>query len=152
MGSTYAFADIQASIVGPGGSFSIGSGAGAAEEGISVAMVDDRSSMVIGADGTGQHNLHAGKGGTVTVRLLKTSPVNRQLQQMYDYQTSSAAFHGKNTITIRDVARGDVITASEAAFKKMPDNSYGKDGGVMEWVWEAIRVDQILGDGNPQAL
>lgn len=34
--------------------------------------------MTVGADGEVMHSLHAGKSGTITVTLLKTSPVNKK--------------------------------------------------------------------------
>ena len=145
----YSFLDVQAAINGPGGSFSLGNGSGAAEEGITVEMIDDKNTMVIGADGTGQHNLHAGKGGTITIRLLKTSPTNALMAELYNYQTQSSAYHGQNTISIRNPVSGDSITGQQCAFKKLPANGYAKDGAIMEWVLDSIRVDQKLGNGQP---
>lgn len=150
--ATYSFLDVQAAISGPGGAFSIGQGAGAAEEGISVEMTEDKSSMVIGADGSGQHNLHAGRSGTVTIRLLKTSPTNALLSDLYAFQTQGAANHGQNTITIRNPQRGDTITARQAGFRRFPNNSYAKDGAMLEWSFNAIQIDQDLGNGSPSAL
>ena len=43
MPSTYSFLDVKASLVGPGGSISLGSGSGNAEEGISVEPVARRA-------------------------------------------------------------------------------------------------------------
>lgn len=145
--STYSFLDVHATINGPGGQIRIGSGAAVSEEGITVTMDDDKNSKVIGADGEGMHSLHAGKAGKVTVRLLKTSPTNAKLQQMYSLQTSSSALHGRNTITVTDVARGDLVVARECAFVKFPDLGYAKDGAMQEWVFDAIKVDQKLGAG-----
>lgn len=144
----YSFLDVQAAIKGPGGSFSLGNGAGAAEEGITVEMTDDKNSMVIGADGSGQHNLHAGKSGTIAIRLLKTSPTNALLSDLYNYQTQSSAYHGQNTISIRNPVSGDSITAQQCAFRRLSPNSYAKDGATMEWVFDAIRIDQKLGSGQ----
>ncbi len=143
----YSFLDVNAAIVGPGGSFSIGSGAGAAEEGISVAMTEDKNTMVTGADGTPMHSLHASKSGTVTVRLLKTSPTNAKLSMMYSMQTASAAAHGLNTITIANPISGDSITCVMCAFKKFPDNAYAKEAGHYEWVFDAGIIDTSLGGG-----
>lgn len=145
--SAYSFLDVQAAIRGPGGSFSL-SGVGNAEEGISVAMGDDKSDLTVGADGQGMHSLHAGKSGTVTVRLLKTSPANEQLAALYNFQTSSSSLHGQNTVTVRDTARGDFIVAEQVAFKKMPDLNYAKSGGTNEWVFEAVFIDTTLGAGR----
>lgn len=96
--STYSFLDTQASIVGPGGSFSIGSGDGIAEEGITIEPAGDKNTMQVGADGTGMHNLHADKSGTITVRLLKTSPKNAMLMAMYNLQQTSAALWGEQCL------------------------------------------------------
>jgi hypothetical protein len=145
MSNVYSFLDVQAAIVGPGGSFSIGSGAGAAEEGISIDPSGEIDGMQIGADGTGQHSLHADKSGKVTVRLLKTSPTNRLLSAMYNFQTASAASHGQNTITITDAVRGDVITCRQCAFAKAPNLNYGKEAGTQDWEFNAVAIDRILG-------
>ncbi|NTA27397.1 phage structural protein [Allorhizobium ampelinum] len=146
--STYSFLDVTAAISGPGGSINIGNDAGPSEEGITVTMNDNKNTMTIGADGSGMHSLHAGNSGTITVRLLKTSPTNKLLQSMYSYQVTSSANHGQNTITIRDTARGDFVTASYCAFRKMPDNAYAKDGNMMEWAWDCIKIAQKLGSGS----
>jgi hypothetical protein len=82
--ATYSFIDVAASIVGPGGSFSLGYGSGNSEEGISIAMTEEKNTMSIGADGSVMHSLHAGNGGTVTLRFLKTSPTNQMLSVMFD--------------------------------------------------------------------
>lgn len=145
--STYSFLDVVAAISGPGGSINLAAGAAAAEEGISIEPVDDKSTMTIGAGGQGMHNLSASEASTVTVRLLKTSPVNAQLQTMYNAQTQSSMLHGRNTITVRDVARGDDITLQQVAFKKRPAINYAKEGGTVEWLFDAITTSQVLGAG-----
>ena len=101
--------------------------------------------MTIGADGTSMHSLHADRSGTVTVQLLKTSPVNQKLSLMYAYQTASSALHGQNTISLANTQTGDSITCQVVAFKKAPDLKYAKEGGTVEWVFNAGRIDRILG-------
>jgi len=143
----YSFLDVQASIFGPGGSFNLGSGSGASEEGISWAMEGDKNTMTVGADGTPMHSLHGSKAGKVTIRLLKTSPTNAKLSTMYALQTSSAALHGANVITMSNPVSGDSITCAMVAFKKMPDLSYSKDGKDVEWEFDAGIIDTSLGGG-----
>lgn len=147
MANTYSFQNIAASITGTGGAFSLGYGSDNAEEGISVAMFEDKNTMMVGADGGVMHSMHAGRAGTITVRLLKTSPVNKQLNDLYRFQTSSPANHGTNVIRIVDTVRGDVITGTKAAFRKLPDNAFSKNGGIMEWVFDVGVIDTILGNG-----
>lgn len=144
--STYSFQDVTATITGVGGSFSLASGSGAAEEGISIEYAEDKDAMTIGADGTAMHSLHAGKGGTVTVRILKTSPVNSQLSIMYNAQTVSSTLHGNNVISVRNSANGDTILCRSVAFKKFPNMSYAKDGGTVEWAFNVGMIDTILGE------
>lgn len=148
--ATYSFQDVAAAIAGVGGSINLASGAAAAEEGITIESAEDKNIMTIGADGSGMHSLVANESSTVTIRLLKTSPVNAQLQLMYNLQIKSSLAHGKNVITVRDVVRGDAIVLTNAAFKKRPTVTYAKEGGTMEWTFDAIKTTQILGVGTPE--
>lgn len=143
----YSFQDITASIKGPGGSFSL-SDQGLADEGITVAMIDDKTSMVTGASGDGMHSLHAAKAGRVTIRLLQNSPIRRKLNDMYNFQTASSANTGKNTLTVSNPAWGDEHVCQFGAFVKQPDFTKAKEGGTLEWVLNFILVDTVLGDGT----
>lgn len=143
--STYSFLDVVASLVGPGGAVNLGQGAAASEEGITVDPAEDIDTMTIGADGTPMHSLHANKSGTVTVRLLKTSPVNQKLMQMYAFQTASGSNHGQNTISIGNTSTQDSITCQQVAFKRAPTIAYAKEGGMNEWVFNAGIIDRTLG-------
>lgn len=143
--SVYSFLNVQATITGPGGSINLGNGSGSTEEGISILPTSEINTMQIGADGFGQHSLHADKSGRVTIRLLKTSPVNKQLSALYNVQTASAASHGQNTISLTDTQRGDSITCSQVAFKKAPDLNFGKEAGFNDWEFDAVIIDRTLG-------
>ena len=145
MSSAYSFQDVTASLVGPTGFLNLGYGAGVTEEGITIDMAGDKNTMTIGADGEGMHSLHADKSGTVTVRLLQTSPQNAKLQAMFDAQTINSALHGQNVIVIRNTVSGDTTTARFCAFKRKPSLTYAKDGKMLEWVFDALKIDSVLG-------
>lgn len=147
--SSYSFLDVTATIDGPGGNFSIKDGA--SDEGITIAQVNAKNTMTPGADSAVMHSLAASTASTITIRLLKTSPVNNQLMQLYNFQTTSAARHGKNTITVSDPTRGDIVTALTVAFNKIPDLNYAKEGGMHEWIFDAGQTTQILGTGTAEA-
>jgi hypothetical protein len=110
-------------------------------------MTEDKDTLTIGADGSVMHSLHAGQGGRIIVRLLKTSPTNAALSALYVLQTATSALTGLNTITVNDPVRGDNITGSFMAFLRFPNIVYAKEGGMNEWTFTGI-VNQILGDGN----
>lgn len=145
MSQTYSFLDVTAALVGPGGALNLGAGAAAAQEGITVDPSADRNTMTTGADGAAMHSLNADRSGTITVALLQTSPVNSQLQTLLNFQSTSAAAHGQNTIVITDKARGDVITCQQVAFSRQPTLGYGKDAGSRIWTFQAGRIDVALG-------
>jgi len=149
MGHAYSFSDTQAAISGLGGSFSIGAGEGIGEEGISFAFADDKDTMTMGADGTGMHSLHASRAGTVTIRVLKTSQLNKQLSDLYAYQATSSANWGQNIITCNNVVNGDAWTCESCAFRKYPDVKYSKDGDILEWSFNSTRMNGMLGNGQP---
>lgn len=145
MSATYSFLDTNCAIVGPGGAINLGSGAGNAEEGITIEANEDINTLTIGADGTPMHSLSANKSGVVTVRLLKTSPVNKKLAALYALQTASASLHGQNTITLATTYTQDVITCRSVAFKKATGLTYAKDAGMNEWAFDAGIIDRALG-------
>lgn len=147
-GGVYSFIDFVAGYIGPFGTFDMSSG-GVAEEGITIAFDEDKASKVNGADGDWMYSLHAAQGGTVTLRLLKTSPMNRNLQSLYKYETSSSAYYGRGTITARNPVTGDVFVCLGCGLRKFPDNVNAKEGGTNEWVFLVGRIEPTLGNGNP---
>lgn len=147
--ATYAFINLVGAITGPNGNIQIGAGAGVDEGGITVSMRSDRNTLTIAADGTGMNVLHSDTSASVTVRLLKTSPINQQLQAMYDADSSSSALWGQNNITFRDSVRGDHVTCKGVAFKKMPDIGWGKEGPNNDWAFDVSSCHIQLGSGSP---
>jgi len=143
--TTYSFLDVNATLVGAGAVIDLGAGSANAEEGITISRVDDKNTMLTGADGEGMHSLHAAKSGTVTLRYLKTSPTNAKLMALYDAQGLSSSLWGQNVITVTNSASGDATGCRSCAFKKAPDLSYKKDGDIVEWVFDSIKIDTILG-------
>jgi len=145
--STYSFLDIKCALVGPGGNINLAAGAAAAEDGITITPTEEINGMVVGADGEVMHSLRANKSGSITVRLLKTSPVNQQLAALYAVQTASSAMHGQNTITLVNTETDDAISMRQVAFQKAPDLTYAKEGGSVEWQFHCGKIDRALG-GN----
>ncbi|MGK3134876.1 phage protein [Pantoea trifolii] len=144
--ATYSFMDVTASLTGPSGALDLGYGSAVAEEGIVVAMDEATNTKTIGADGEGMHSLHAGKGGIVTVNLLKTSPLNKKLSIMYTAQKLSSSLWGNNVIVVRNSVSGDLVTARGCAFQKLPDFSNPKVAGTVSWIFDCIKIDELLGE------
>lgn len=143
--STYSFLNVQATIAGPGGTINLGYGAAVADEGITVQRAGDKNVMLIGADGEGMNTLRADKSGSITVRLLKTSPANAQLMALYNAQSLSSTTWGQNVVTVTQTGVGDLHACRQVSFKKVPDMNYKKDGDIVEWAFDAVKIDSILG-------
>lgn len=140
---TYSFLSVSAAISGPNGSFNLSHGN--TEGGISVTMRGPKNTLTIGADGSGMNSLHADNSCTVTVRLLKVSPVNTMLNGMYEQDRQAPQVWGQNVITIRDINLGDVLSIKGCAFSKQPDVTYDKEGPALEWTWDGAQVVETLG-------
>ncbi|WP_307744474.1 DUF3277 family protein [uncultured Pantoea sp.] len=144
--STYSFIDVSASLTGPTGVIDLGYGSANSEEGITVTMTESKNTMTTGADGEVMHSLHAGKSGTITVNLLKTSPQNKKLSLMYNAQSLSSSLWGNNVIVMRNKASGDIVTARAVAFQRQPDWNNPKVAGTVAWVFDCGKIDEILGE------
>ncbi len=143
---TYSFQNVSATLTGIAGTIpNMGYGSASADEGITVSRAEDVNTMMAGADGEVMHSLHKAKHGTVTVRLLKTSPTNALLVALYNIQTANSRLHGKNVIVITNSANAELHTCREVAFKKMPDFNFKKDGDIVEWQFDAGKIDSIAG-------
>jgi hypothetical protein len=146
--SAYSFLNIQASIVGPGLTAQIGASAGAAKEGLSTAFDEDKSVITTGSDGSIMTTVRASMTGTITVRLLKTSPVNVLLSRAFNFQRSSAINWGGNIIRVVDKVRGDVVTGRQMSFVKHADNVWSEEANILEWTFRGI-VNEVVGAGLP---
>lgn len=144
--STYSFLDTAATLTCPDATIDLGYGAGVAKEGITFAPTGDKNTMTIGADGEGMHVLHADNSGVITVRLLKTSPTNAKLMNLYNLQKANTKKWGKNTITHNHSGSGDNGTAALCAFKKVPNLEYADAAGLVEWTFDTIKMNAKLGE------
>lgn len=146
--TTYSFLDVAATMIGPNVTTTLGSSSGNSEEGITIAFAEDQDTMTIGADGTGMHSIHGGQSGTVSVRLLKSSPVNAILSAAYQADRAVPSSGGQNTIVVSWLAGGDVYSMQQCAFRKFPDNAYAKDAAMLEWQFNAIFITALIGAGQ----
>ncbi len=144
--STYSFIDVSASLTGPTGVIDLGYGSANSDEGITVTMTEAKNTMTTGADGEVMHSLHAGKSGTITINLLKTSPQNKKLSLMYNAQSLSSSLWGNNVIVMRNKASGDIVTARAVAFQRQPDWNNPKLAGTVAWVFDCGKIDEMLGE------
>jgi hypothetical protein len=138
-------------IQGPNGSFTIGGpDTAAADEGFEWAFAEDQNQQDGGADGSTMNSFLATTRGTLTVRLQKVSPVNQLLNQMWTADRANGGINwGQNTVTHRDVTRGDYVVGQQTAFKRHTPVRAAKVGGNNEWTFDVGVITPILGPGTP---
>lgn len=146
--AAYSFMSVNATLLGLGGSVSLGYGAASAKEGITYDPLEDKDRMDVGADGTIMHSLRTSNASRITVRLLKTSPVNFLLNGMYNLQRITVSGWGQNTLVISDVYRGDLVTGDNIAFAKHAVVTWAEDANHNEWTFYG-NIIPILGYGVP---
>lgn len=144
--ATYSFQDVTASLSGPSGVIDLGFGSAVTKEGITVSLAQTRNTMTGSADGEYMHSLKADKTGTITIRLLYTSPVNAKLQTAFNAQQQSSSLWGNNVITIRNKGNSETVVARGCAFQRQPDIVYSEEGQVREWVFDCGKIDTVTGE------
>jgi hypothetical protein len=82
------------------------------------------------------------------VTVLKTSPLNAMLANLYSAQKGSSSTWGQNTVSIRDMVNGDDITCSGCAFQTVPDINYATEGGTNAWVFDSGKIEWKAGTGG----
>lgn len=143
--AAYSFQQVTATLTGAAGVINLGAGAGNTKEGISVTQTQARNAMTVGADGSVMHSLRSDKSGTVTVRLLETSPVNAMLQTMYDAQALTPSAWGANVLVIVNRGNNETTTCRNVAFQNQPSVTYAEDGSFKEWVFDCGQIDRVTG-------
>jgi hypothetical protein len=143
--AAYSFSDVHAVLSGPFGVIVLGNGSGSSDEGISFEAIDERNRMTIGADGSGFHTLIASRAARSTVRIIKTSPVNAALQQMFNAQSRSSLYWGQNALSVSNPVTGDLASGFGVAFGKQPGNQWGKEPNIIEWEFMCIRATFTMG-------
>lgn len=147
-GNVYSFINCVCTLndAATGTVLSLGNGAGNAAEGITFTHTEEKTTVVTGADGTIMQSLHAGMTGRMMIRLLKTSPLNNALSNLYNAQRlGGAVTWGQNQILINEIASGDVIEGSNMAFVKHPDIVYATEGNVNDWELVGYIVPELGG-------
>lgn len=145
--ATYSFGDVQMTFVGPGIAASVGGdGSGSSKEGITIEPTEDKNVMTVGADSV-MHSLVVPNPAKVTIRLLKTSPVNALLNAAFNLQKTVSGLWGQNLVTLSNVQVGDMHSMSQTAFNRHTPVTYGTEGGTNSWDFMCGNWQPILGTG-----
>lgn len=117
-----------------------------ADEFVRIEKAEDDVIYEPSADGGGTLNVVRGSEHTLTLILKKTSPDNLKLSAMHKAGRLLAQGALIFPITVIDSgSNGDLFVSDKAWFKRLPDESYAKQAGDVEWAFGVHAPDRFIG-------
>jgi hypothetical protein len=106
---------------------------------VTATRAADTFTLHVGADGEAVRTRSANRSGTVTVRLVQTSPANDFLAAAAAADELSGA--GVGPIFVKDLGGRTLAAAQNAWVKKPAVIDFGADVGTREWAFE---TDELI--------
>lgn len=106
---------------------------------VGVSRSNDGYAMASGADGEVLFSKMNDRTGTITFTLLYGSSANKTFSDLaaLDAQNNT----GLASISIRDTRGGSKIFARQCRVQKIPDVTFAKEGGTLEWIFMCADID-----------
>jgi hypothetical protein len=141
--TTYDFTSISNTISHPlqGQNQVTGEGIGS----VTVTMTDDRTKMDVAADGAVMiSKIHSGI-GSVAYEIQQTSALNQWLINVYNaVDILDPSYWAQFNISINELySNGIKITASGAAFQKLPDHKNAQNGDNVTWTFLCANITEV---------
>jgi len=137
--STYSMKNVQATLDGQS---VVGFWDG--DDAVTVEMVDDVGTGMVGADGSSIFSHRAGNAHTITLRLQHTSPAHRMLQQKWARQRAVGVRVAGFPFSHIDVDSGEGGTADDCYIQAAPSSQQGTEAAVREWVlWTGFYTPNV---------
>lgn len=103
---------------------------------LEVVQVNEMLSETFGADGVMGISKMAGKGGTISLTLKQTAPLNKKLAKIASIQMKTGSPVIVAPFTVVDKTAGSAhFVAINAVLKAQADHSFGNSMGEKTWVW-----------------
>ena len=109
------------------------------DDAIMVQPNTDRTTRRTGADGYHVVSRSADRSGTITLKLLPSSPAHKRLLQL----DRAGAVQLPGDFSLRDTTTGEGHTAVDLYIKTAPSMGVGTTSGTRTWVLDASTVEPI---------
>jgi hypothetical protein len=128
----YSVSALTVTLSSPLGSIDIFSGL-SKSDGLSIAFASDSATLTEGLNGSTVHNINIAENGTITANILYDSPVNSQLDDLYQ---AKGIIHPRDCVLIaRDGLTKRTYTCTGLSIQKLPEIKYGAEVGVLAWTF-----------------
>lgn len=145
---TYEAANITASWGYGGAALDLTEGGLGSDVFLDVVQTNAMVEVTRGADGSMAPSKMSSKGGTITLTLQQTAPLNKKLAKVAGLQMKIGAPLVVGNFTVIDkTAASAHFVAINAILTAQADHSFGATGGEKTWVWECeafIPTDEPL--------
>lgn len=112
---------------------------------VSLEMDEDAWALYIGSDGEGARSKSNNFAGTVTIRLMQTSPSNDVLSAFAKADKLSNS--GIVPVMVKDNLGRSLFIAENAWVQKVADSEFARESGEREWVLRTEHLEATIG-GN----
>lgn len=103
------------------------------DEFVSIVKSEDSYSYKAGVDGEGTRSENRNSYHEVTLTMMASSDANAILSAIHTGDLKIAGGLGVAPLLIRDKQGTSVFASAEAWIVKIPDRSYGKEIGTVQW-------------------
>lgn len=100
----------------------------------------------VGMDGRGSVLITAKRSGTITIKVMQTSPSNKVFGAILALIEGGQGQFAPVFASFNDLVRKDSATGAFGVITKWPDVSRGDDIAEQEWEFWFERLDLVLGD------
>lgn len=104
------------------------------DDAIVVTENADIGSMTIGADGSSIFSQAVNDAATISIKLQHTSATHKRLSQLLKRQKARGALGTGAGFAVKDRASGEGGATDQAFIMTAPDQSFGTNATVREWV------------------
>jgi hypothetical protein len=114
---------------------------------LTIEMVGDQFTDVIGTDGEIARSKTNEQRATATIRLLQTSDSNDLLSAVLNLDLKTPNGAGVGVFTVRDNQGRTILNAGEAWITKIPSVELDRGATEREWTFRLAKLEAFIG-GN----
>jgi len=140
--TTYSFLDLSGALAHQSLGAYVFTGKGVGQ--VVVSLAENKTEHNIAADGQVMVSKMAGHTGQIAVQCQQTSEIHKWLLAAYNalYLADTDEWAGI-AATLRNTSDGTAHLITGMSFQKVPDKTYTKAGGMVEWVLMAADIQSI---------
>lgn len=116
---------------------------------IKISSAADSFKMKVGGRGDVARSKTRNKSGSVTFRLMASSPFNAILSAIHNNDVAKPNGAGVSSLQVADKNGASLDFARKAWIRKIPDQDYADEDQPVEWVIDCAQLERLIGGNGP---